>query len=138
MRIEANFSVLKDTKVHEHVLRFVLGGLVTVAAALIAKHWGPVIGGLFLAFPAIFPAGATLIEEHEVQKKKEIGRDGRLRGREAAALDSFGAALGAMGLVAFALVLWRFLPGHSLWATLGLAAVTWMVVAGSLWMLRRR
>jgi uncharacterized membrane protein (GlpM family) len=138
MKIEANFSVLKDAKVHEHVLRFVLGGLVTVAAALIAKHWGPVIGGLFLAFPAIFPAGATLIEEHEVQKKKEIGRDGRLRGREAAALDSFGAALGAIGLAAFALVLWRFLPGHSSWATLGLAAVTWMVVAGSLWMLRRR
>ena len=138
MRIEANFSVLKDTKVHEHVLRFVLGGLVTVAAALIAKHWGPVIGGLFLAFPAIFPAGATLIEEHEVQKKKEIGRDGRLRGREAAALDSFGAALGAIGLVAFALVLWGFLPGHSPWVSLGLAAVAWMVVAGSLWMLRRR
>ena len=138
MRIEANFSVLKDTKVHEHVLRFVLGGLVTVAAALIAKHWGPVIGGLFLAFPAIFPAGATLIEEHEVQKKKEIGRDGRLRGREAAALDSFGAALGAIGLVAFALVLWGFLPGHSPWVSLGLAAVVWMVVAGSLWMLRRR
>ena len=138
MRIEANFSVLKDTKVHEHVLRFVLGGVVTVAAALIAKHWGPVIGGLFLAFPAIFPAGATLIEEHEVQKKKEIGRDGRLRGREAAALDSFGAALGAIGLAAFALVLWGFLPGHSPWVSLGLAAVVWMVVAGSLWVLRRR
>ena len=138
MRIEANFSVLKDAKVHEHVMRFVLGGLVTVAAGLIAKRWGPVIGGLFLAFPAIFPAGATLIEEHEVQKKKEIGRDGRLRGREAAALDSFGAALGAIGLAAFALVLWGFLPSHSSWESLGLAAVAWMVVAGSLWMLRRR
>src|SRR5579871_1690978 len=129
MRIEANFSVLKDTKVHEHVLRFLLGGLVTVAAALIAKRWGPVVGGLFLAFPAIFPAGATLIEEHEVQKKKEIGRDGRLRGREAAALDSFGAALGAIGLAAFALVLWGFLPDHSSSGSLGLAAVTWMLVA---------
>ncbi len=138
MRIEANFSVLKESKVHEHVVRFVLGGLVTVAAGLIAKRWGPVIGGLFLAFPAIFPAGATLIEEHEVQKKKEIGRDGRRRGREAAALDSFGAALGAIGLVAFALVLWGFLPGHSSWVSLGLAAVAWMVVSGSLWVLRRR
>jgi hypothetical protein len=91
-----------------------------------------------MAFPAIFPAGATLIEEHEVEKQKEIGRDGRQRGREAAALDAFGAALGAMGLMAFALVLWGFLPGHSSWVSLGLAAVAWMVVAGSLWMLRRR
>ena len=138
MRIEVNFSVLKELKVHEQLVRFVLGGLVTMAVGLIAKRWGPVIGGLFMAFPAIFPAGATLIEEHEVQRKKEIGRDGRRRGREAAALDAFGAALGAMGLMAFALVLWGFLPGHSSWVSLGLAAVAWMVVAGSLWMLRRR
>jgi len=138
MRIEANFSVLKESKIHEHVVRFVLGGLVTVGAGLIAKRWGPVVGGLFLAFPAIFPAGATLIEEHEVRKKKEIGRDGRRRGREAAGLDAFGAALGAMGLMAFALVLWGFLPGHSSWVSLGLAAVAWMVVSGSLWVLRRR
>jgi Protein of unknown function (DUF3147) len=78
---------------HEHVVRFVLGGAVTVAAGLIARHWGPVVGGLFLAFPAIFPAGATLLEEHEVQKKAKIGCDGRRRGRDAA-LD----ALGAVGL----------------------------------------
>jgi hypothetical protein len=137
MRIEVNFSVLKELKVHEQVVRFVLGGLVTMAVGLIAKRWGPVIGGLFMAFPAIFPAGATLIEEHEVEKQKEIGRDGRRRGREAAGLDAFGAALGAMGLMAFALVLWGFLPGHGSWASLGLAAVAWMVVSGSLWVLRR-
>ena len=137
MRIEANFSVLKESKVHEQVVRFVLGGLVTVGAGLIAKRWGPVVGGLFLAFPAIFPAGATLIEEHEVRKKKEIGRDGRRRGREAAGLDAFGAALGAIGLMAFALVLWGFLPGHTSWVSLGLAAVAWTVVSVSLWVLSR-
>jgi hypothetical protein len=111
---------------------------VTVAAGLIARHWGPVIGGLFLAFPAIFPAGATLIEQHEVKKKREIERDGGRRGREAAALDALGAALGAMGLVAFAVVLWRFLPGHSSWAALGLAVAAWASVSGLLWALRRR
>jgi hypothetical protein len=137
MRIGVNFSVVKEPKVHEYVTRFVLGGLVTVGAGLIAKRWGPVIGGLFMAFPAIFPAGATLIEKHEVQKKKEIGRDGRRRGREAAGLDAFGAALGAIGLMAFALVLWGLLPGHSFRVSLGLAAVTWMVASGSLWMLWR-
>jgi hypothetical protein len=138
MRIEANFSSLKQTTLREHVVRLVLGGAVTVAAGLIARHWGPVIGGLFLAFPAIFPAGATLIEQHEVKRKREIGRDGRRRGSEAAALDALGAALGAMGLAAFAVVLWRFLPGHSSWAALGLAVVAWASVSGLLWVLRKQ
>ena len=138
MRIEANFSSLKQTTLREHVVRFVLGGAVTVAAGLIASHWGPAIGGLFLAFPAIFPAGATLIEQHEVKRKREIGRDGRKRGREAAALDALGAVSGAMGLVAFAVVLWRFLPGHSSWMTLGLAVVAWASVSVLLWVLQKQ
>jgi hypothetical protein len=29
---------------------------------LLAKKFGSTVGGLFLAFPAIFPASATLIE----------------------------------------------------------------------------
>jgi hypothetical protein len=138
MRIEANFSSLKQIKTHEYVVRFVLGGTVKVIAGLIARRWGPVIGGLFLAFPAIFPAGATLIEEHEVQKKRTIGRDGHRRGREAAGLDAAGAALGALGLAAFAAVLWRLLPGHSSWGVLALALLMWMLVSGSLWVFRRR
>jgi hypothetical protein len=97
-----------------------------------------VIGGLFLAFPAIFPAGATLIEQHEVKRKQEIGRDGHRRGRRAAALDALGAALGALGLAAFAVVLWRFLPGHSSWGALGLAVLAWISVSGALWILRKR
>jgi hypothetical protein len=138
MRIEADFSSLKQTSLREHLVRFVLGGAVTVAAGLIAQRWGPVIGGLFLAFPAIFPAGATLIEKHEVKKKREIGRDGRRRGRNAAALDALGASLGAAGLAAFAVVLWRFLPGHNSWGTLMLAVAAWVVVSGVLWILRKR
>jgi uncharacterized membrane protein (GlpM family) len=138
MRVEANFSALKQTNLREHLVRFVLGGVVTVAAGLIAREWGPVIGGLFLAFPAIFPAGATLIEQHEVKRKREIGRDGRRRGREAAALDALGAALGAIGLAAFAVVLWKFLPGHNSWGALGLAVTAWVVVSGVLWVLRKR
>jgi hypothetical protein len=138
MRIDANFSSLKQSNFREHVVRFVLGGAVTVAAGLIARRWGPVIGGLFLAFPAIFPAGATLIEQHEAKRKREIGRDGRSRGRLAAALDALGAALGAVGLAAFALVLWRFLPGHNSWGALGLAVAAWTGVSGLLWILWKR
>jgi hypothetical protein len=138
MRVEAKFSSLKEGNFREHIVRFVLGGAVTVAAGLIARRWGPVIGGVFLAFPAIFPAGATLLEEHEVKRKWEIGRDGRGRGREAAALDALGAALGAVGLAAFAVVLWKFLPGHSSWGSLGLAVAAWGLVSGVLWILRKR
>ncbi len=138
IRVSANVASLKDTRVRDYAVRFVLGGAATVGAGLIAKHWGPVVGGLFLAFPAIFPAGATLLEEHEVQKKAKIGKDGHGRGREAVALDALGAALGAIGLAAFALVLWRMLPRYGGWVSLGLAVVAWAVVAGVLWVLRKR
>ncbi len=55
----------------DYAIRFLFGGLITVAAGIIAKRFGPGIGGLFLAFPAIFPASATLIEKHEKEKKEE-------------------------------------------------------------------
>ena len=48
----------------------------TVAAGLIAARFGPVIGGLFLAFPAIFPASATLIEKHVRERKEKAGLPG--------------------------------------------------------------
>ena len=69
MRIRINLASLKQIRWHEYLTRFLLGGIITVATGLIAKHFGPVIGGLFLAFPAIFPAGATLIEKHEREKE---------------------------------------------------------------------
>jgi hypothetical protein len=49
-------------------VRFALGGFATVAAGLVADLWGPAAGGLFLAFPAIFCATATLIEKHERER----------------------------------------------------------------------
>jgi hypothetical protein len=58
----------------------------------------------FLALPAIFCASAKLLEKHEIRRKREAGLDGWRRGEEAAALDSAGAALGALGTLAFAIV----------------------------------
>ena len=46
-------SALRQTRWYEYLVRFVLGGAMTVIAGLIAARFGPVIGGLFLAFPAI-------------------------------------------------------------------------------------
>jgi hypothetical protein len=84
MRIEFDFSALKRTRWYEYALRFFFGGAVTVATGLIAKYYGPVLGGFFLAFPAIFPASATLVEKHEAGEKRRIGIIDNARGRKAA------------------------------------------------------
>src|SRR6202034_3482773 len=98
---------LKGTKLREHALRFAFGGACTVLAGLIAQRYGPGGGGLFLAFRAIFPAGAGVIVKHEEEKKREIGSNGTRRGRIVAGIDAKGAALGALALAVFALVVWR-------------------------------
>src|ERR1700684_4176807 len=110
MKIEANFSALTETKWWEFALRFLFGGAITVIAGLLAKKYGPVFGGLFLPFPAIFPASATLVESHEKEKKQKAGIIDNARGRKAAALDAKGAALGCIGLCCFALAVWKLLP----------------------------
>src|SRR6202163_934628 len=102
MKVSANFSAVKKTKWYEYAVRFVLGGSVTVVAGLLAKYYGPVFGGLFLAFPAIFPASATLVEKHERQKKQRAGIAQTTRGRQAAAPDAAGAVSGSIGLAVFA------------------------------------
>jgi uncharacterized protein DUF3147 len=89
------------------VLRFVLGGLATAVAGAVAEFFGPEAGGLFLAFPAIFCASATLIEKHERERKQKLGLSGHRRGTDAAALDSAGAGLGSVGLAAFGRLAFR-------------------------------
>ena len=107
----------------------------TALAGLIAKKYGPVIGGLFLAFPAIFPASATLIEKHEKQKKQEHDSHGTLRGRKAAALDAAGAAIGSLGLLTFAFLAWRLVVEIPSWAALFSATVAWLAVSILAWRL---
>jgi Protein of unknown function (DUF3147) len=134
--IEFNWSSLKDTEAHEYAVRFLFGGLATVVAGLVARRYGPGIGGLFLAFPAIFPASATMIENHEKKRKAAIGSDGRPRGRMAASLDSSGASLGCVGLMAFAYVLWRWIDDHNAWLMISVATALWLSIACLLWKLR--
>jgi hypothetical protein len=137
-RIEANWASLKETRLHEYAVRFFFGGLCTVVAGLIAKRFGPAVGGLFLAFPAIFPASASLIESHEKRRKAKIGSDGRNRGRMAASLDSRGASMGCIGLLAFAFVLWRWVDSHNAILTVSVAAMAWLIIAYGLWVIRAR
>ncbi|MGB6603751.1 MAG: hypothetical protein WA747_03860 [Steroidobacteraceae bacterium] len=108
----------------------------TACTGLLAQHFGPVLGGLFLAFPAIFPATATLIERQETEKKRRGGFDCRVRGRKAAALDAAGAVLGGWGLISFAWIAWVLLPTRSAGWALGVSGLVWLAVAVSLWWLR--
>src|SRR6185312_13044708 len=95
-------SSLREGRWYEYVIRFALGGAATVFTGIISSRYGASVGGLFLALPAIFCASATLIEKHENRRKRETGLSGVRRGQEAAALDAAGAALGALGMLAFA------------------------------------
>jgi hypothetical protein len=138
MNVSVKFSSLKDNTAAEYATRFLFGGLITILAGVVAKHFGPVMGGLLLAFPAIFPASATLLEDHEKKKMQNAGADGATRGRAIVAVDAEGTTLGCVGLAAFALVVWRMLPGHALALTLVVATAAWFVVASLCWILRRR
>jgi uncharacterized membrane protein (GlpM family) len=138
MTIKIDPSGLKQTKWHEYVLRFFAGGVITVVAGVIARKWGPGIGGLFLAFPAIFPASATLIEKHERQRKQKKGLHGEERGTDAAAIDALGAAMGGVGLVAFAVICWWLIPRYPAPLALSGATVAWLLVSFSVWAIRRR
>lgn len=106
---------LHDIKGHDLAIRFAFGAGVSVVAAVIGKAFSPVVGGMFLAFPAILPATLTLLEKKH--------------GTEDAEHDNRGAVLGALGLVAFALT------AASLFGRIGpplvlvAATVSWVVVA---------
>lgn len=138
MIIDVDLASVKSTKPHEYLLRFFFGGIVTALTGLIAKRYGPVIGGLFLAFPAIFPASVTLIATHEKQRKQKAGYDGTRRGRTAAGLEAAGTFLGALALLLFAFILYRFLPVHTPVLTLTIASLVWLSLSCLLWLLTRR
>ena len=138
MSVQLELSELGKTRWYEFAIRFLFGGAITVVTGLIAKHYGPVFGGLFLAFPAIFPASATLVETHEKLKRREAGIPRTLRGRFAAALDARGAALGTIGLALFAVTVWKLLPDLNAAATLLAALGVWFVVSVSVWHLHKK
>lgn len=134
MQVHIEFSAIHETRWYEYAARFALGGLITAIAGIIAKAFGPVVGGLFLAFPAIFPASATLIEKHETEKARRDGkREPALIGRKAVAVDAAGAALGSVALFAFAFTVWQLGSKHAAWLVLLGATLVWSSVSLLLW-----
>jgi len=138
MIVSAQLSRLRQIGWSEVLTRFAFGGSVTVLAGLIAKFFGPVVGGLFLAFPGIFPAGVTIVERHEIERKERHGVAGVRRGRAVAAVVSAGAALGSIGLIAFGAGASLLLPRLAAWQALSIAAIAWLLFSVSAWILRFR
>lgn len=113
--VRARAEKVKKTSWRGYAVRFAFGGAITALAGWIAAEYGPAVGGLFLAFPAILPASVTLVRKHA---------DAR-----AAAQDAYGAALGSVGLVAFGAVIWGVSAHLAWWLVMLIALVAWLVVA---------
>jgi uncharacterized membrane protein (GlpM family) len=108
------------TRWYEYPIRFVFGGAVTMAAGLLGRRFGPLVGGLFLAFPAILPATLTLVKDHD--------------GREQAADSAAGAACGALGLLGFAACVWLTASRLKIALVLALAAGVWLALSAAIWL----
>src|SRR5258708_16392351 len=137
MGVWVKWVARKESRWYEYALRFVLGGLATALAGGVARFFGPEAGGLFLAFPAILCASATLIEKHERERKQKLGLSGYRRGTDAAALDAAGAGLGSIGLAAFGLGVWLLTPTLA-FGSLPLGSVAWLLSSLSLCRLPRQ
>ena len=112
-------SRARKVRPRDLLIRFVAGGVTSVAAGVISLVFGPRIGGIFLAFPAILGASLTLIEGQE--DSEEAREDGR------------GAIAGACGLTVFAIVA-ALTFGHLNGAiALLLAFVGWAITAFGLY-----
>lgn len=115
-----DLRVLKEASWKEHALRFFFGGLVTAFTGLVTNAFGPVVGGAFLAFPAILPASLTLATRHA--------------GKKAAMDEAKGATLASVALAAFGVM--AMTTGELRFSvSLALALAAWMLVATVLWAL---
>ncbi len=135
MKIRFDGSALRESSWIGHVLRFVIGGLVTAAVGLFTKATSPKAGGLLLAVPSIMPLGIALMARLQ-NRKAGPGTRGD-RARRAVVIEATGAALGAIGLLAFAVVVWLALPRASAWIALPAATLAWAAVAAGLWFARK-
>jgi Protein of unknown function (DUF3147) len=118
--VSAAPSRLRQCRLRDYLIRFVFGGVVTVVAGVIATGFGPGVGGLWLAFPAILPASLTLIAQHA-------------RNSPPAGADAYGAVFGSVGLLAFAAVVWWLAPSQPAWLVLALALLAWPVAGCGSW-----
>ncbi|MFN2466355.1 MAG: DUF3147 family protein [Candidatus Dormibacteria bacterium] len=117
-------SAIKDASLRDYAVRFAFGAAVSVLAGLVGLRFGPRVGGLFLAFPAILPAALSLIEKKD--------------GEGAADADAQGGIVGGVGMLAFALVVFLAVKGMGATLTLLLALLGWTLVSVGLYLALRQ
>ena len=110
---------LKQATARDYAIRFGFGAAISAIAALAGIRFKPLVGGLFLAFPAILPATLTLLEKKE--------------GKIKACADASGGILGAFGLGAFAAVASVLLRVTHPAIALAAALLAWALVAVGLY-----
>jgi uncharacterized membrane protein (GlpM family) len=106
---------IREAKPKDWLIRFLFGAATSAIAGVLSQLAGPVVGGTFLAFPAILLASLTLVSEEE----------GAAQSRD----DARGAAAGALGLFAFAVVGAATFDRIATAAVFAATAATWAVVA---------
>jgi hypothetical protein len=111
---------LREVRLHSLAIRFAFGAAVSLVAGLVTVLFGARAGGVWLAFPAILPAGLTLIERKE--------------GRHQADRDVRGSVLGALGMVAFAIAVYVMVPLLGGLGAVLVALVVWLVVTLGLYL----
>jgi Protein of unknown function (DUF3147) len=111
---------LKKVKPADMAIRFVFGAGIALVAGLVGMRFGPLMGGLFLAFPAVLPASLTLLEKND--------------GREKADIDALGAILGSCGMVAFAAAIVFGMPRIGPLPAAAAGGLGWAAVAGALFL----
>ena len=118
--IELQPGKLGEIKWHELAIRFAFGAAASLVAGVVAILFGARAGGVWLAFPAILPAGLTLLERKE--------------DRGAAERDVRGAVLGAVGMVAFAVAVYLGVPRVGGLVAVLLAVLVWAAVTLALYL----
>jgi Protein of unknown function (DUF3147) len=116
-----SLSKIRGVRLRDLAIRFALGAAISVVAGILGNVFGHRFGGAFLAFPAILPASLTLVQEEE--------------GTRRAGRNAIGAVLGAVGMVAFALVGEASFGRMPAFLALALALLGWIVAATALYAL---
>lgn len=117
--VSADPRQVKEMSWWELGIRILFGGVVAVVAYLVGQKFGPSVAGLFLAFPAIMPASATLVEKHA--------------GKGKAVSMARGTMAGTIGLMALGATVWLLSPRLPAWAALTAATVAWLIVSLGAW-----
>jgi hypothetical protein len=112
---------LGEIRTRDMAVRFAFGAVTSAVAGSLSILFSPIVGGVFLAFPAILAASLTLIAEEE--DRSESREDAR--GATVGALGM--AAFAAVGVAAFNVIAWPF--------ALAAACGGWAIVAVGLYVL---